>query len=116
MSLDYQLGGIKDWETVCKNPTTGKLKGSTETLIWITIPTLMGEITEKNKDEFLLRCRMYENMRGAMRTYPDGRAVFVSREEVEAHVGLRTNAHTESMPKFRKHLISLMERDAKEEL
>ena len=81
------------------NPKTGKnftkLHPITDTLIWSTIATDIGDITEDNWEEFFIRfdiCQrdtpwMYEVDDETKERTPR----FITPEEVQSHIGLRCN-------------------------
>lgn len=84
MSLDYQLGGIKNWETVCRNEDKS-LKSVTRNIIFSTMAVDIGHITEKNALEFFLRLQVSD----ALSQWP--KAEPITLEQIRQHIGLRTN-------------------------
>lgn len=71
---------------------TYRLNGMTETLIWTSIPVGIPKITEENVDEFFRRVQEIEKD-GALMYSPDGPSYF-TKEDIERHIGLRTNVTT----------------------
>jgi hypothetical protein len=119
MSLNYELGEIPNYKEVCfydvkddEGKPARRMKGVTESLIWLTIPCLFGVITEKNHVEIYRRIHAYEHARGAMRFDKEGNPVYVTLADVKAHIGLRTNVSTESEAAFKRELLARMFRDA----
>ena len=68
-----------------------RLRGITETLIWMTMMVGINEISEKTATEFFARASLEEALWGAMRSKGD-ESVYVSIEDVRRHIGLKTNA------------------------
>ena len=100
MSLNWDLGSIKDHKTYCwlddgkdkDGKPLYKLTGLTETFIWLTMIVGISEITDKNAQEFFTRVSFEENLLGPMRKHKNGKGVYVTFEDVKRHIGLRTNA------------------------
>jgi hypothetical protein len=119
MSLNWSLVQIKGYETLCWIPEEGKsrtqrLAPVTETLIFLTMPVGIGQITERNAGEFYARVHAWERVTMARRMNRDGETVFITPEQVFAHVGLSTNASSMTKIGFAKNLFKRLEMDAKE--
>jgi len=113
MALNWNVGKVKDFKTVCYN-ADGKVNAVTETLIWASMIIGVSDITEKNAEEFFFRISMREKLHGALRRDWSGENpvdVFVTWGEVEAHIGLGTNATNMTRAKFIKHTVNMFERD-----
>lgn len=111
MSLNWNLTKIEDHEERCFNEiTTGpnkgkfKLDATTESLIWTTMLVGMGEITEKNWEEFFIRMRTFE----LILDYDDNRCI--TPADVRNHIGLTTNVSKESRTQFMKKVESSVKR------
>lgn len=66
----------------------------TETLIFSTMALGIGEITDATLDEFVARIDLFQKLHGALMSTWDGKDVSprpITREDVEAHKGLKTN-------------------------
>jgi len=74
----------------------------TNTLVMLTMGTGINTITAENVDEVFARIRLIEKLHGAMLIAPGGGDRFITREEIEAHVGLRTNASSLTRAQFLK--------------
>lgn len=85
MSLDFRLTAIKGWETLCRDEDRN-IRPKTEAIIFATMSTGIGLITEKNYIEFYLRVAAAD----AMSQWP-GRVDPITLEDVKAHIGLQTN-------------------------
>lgn len=118
MSLDWDLGRIKDWKTVCFDGEgdDAQMKTVTSSLIELTINLGINNFTAKNIEQVILRIRMYEAIYGLLvyRTDQDGRKNSLSNEVIRDHVGLHTNGSNFSMHNYKKYCIGAMERRAKE--
>ena len=115
MALNWNVGKVENFKTVCYN-ADGKVNAATETLIWATMIIGMNSITEKNAEEFFIRISMRERLHGALRRDWSGDKpvdVFVTWDEVKAHIGLGTNATNITRAKFIKHTVNMFERDMK---
>jgi len=113
MALNWNVGKVKDFKTVCYN-ADGKVNAVTETLIWASMIIGVSDITEKNAEEFFFRISMREKLHGALRRDWSGENpvdVFVTWDEVKAHIGLGTNATNMTRAKFVKHTVNMFERD-----
>lgn len=120
MSLNFQLGGIADWESVTQiealddAPMQGVTKGDmiqnpvTTSLIWSTIAVGLGEISESNAEKFYGRLRCYEKLFGAFMYRAEGHVgdPWITPEEVIQHIGLTTNVSDESDTKWRTRILS----------
>jgi hypothetical protein len=94
MSLDYQLGAIKDWKTVCfeKHGTPeSRMNPITHSIIFATMAVDVGQITAKNADDFFERLDLIQREAGGLLFEPDRSPYWITRENVRAHIGLRTN-------------------------
>lgn len=118
MSLDWNLTGIQDHETVCWQYTGDgdrrALSPSTHILVYATVITGMDEISTHNATEFFARIHAYERVFGAFRNWPDddGGPAYVLLSEVLAHIGLVTNASRMGRQKFYGNFHDRIKRDA----
>lgn len=115
MSLNWNLSKIKDHETVCwvgeeMNPVT-------HSLLFSTMIVDMGEITEKNVDEFYFRTKVSSKVGGPPMRRVNEEAeggfegVDYSYEDIRKHIGLHTNVCTTSRAAFLKKIGKCLERD-----
>lgn len=83
----------------------------TEALVWASLSTGIGTITEANAAEVYARIHLVEKLFGAMLiraevdgVRPSGEAAFITADEVISHIGLSTNASfkDETRPRFLK--------------
>ena len=105
MSLNYELGRIKNWESVCKDEE-GCITPETEGLIWATLVD-MGAITEKNHKKFANRIKAYEHIYGGDHLVPRRKDDSIEAV-VERHIGLSTNVTTKHASTFKKKLARIM--------
>ena len=110
MSLDYDTKNIKGYKDLWVPATEGRVKLNqlTETLIFATMTTGMGDITEDNWKEFYGRCVIletgcYKNMIPIDSMEPVWKWVLVSPEDIYKHIGLHTNAPKMTKAQFAKH-------------
>ena len=99
MSLNWQIDSIKDYKTVCWMEN-GEMNPVTNVLIWGTISVGIGQITDKNVDEFAARFRIIEKLDGPFLIAREEKRRYVTDEEFIAHIGLSTNVHTETRAKW----------------
>ena len=114
MSLNWDLGGIENFKSVCRNEDES-LREETELLIFYTMNLGMGLITQNNVDKFILRFRMYEVLYGMAKWWNvNGQRVnLISDTLIRKHIGLRTNASSISDAQFNKNMLKQLVREAK---
>lgn len=104
MSLNFKLDKIKDYQTVCWQDE--KLSAVTDGLIWATMGVGLGEITEKNINEWLVRLTFSDKLFGTMLGLAGEKGERVERPftrwELVQHIGLRTNVVNEPRAKWMK--------------
>jgi len=102
MSLNFELEKIKNYKTLC---WTGKeMNPVTPALIWSTTSIGIGEITDKNHEEFFERLDMHQKVYGSiLRT--DSGPFPITIDMVRDHIGLKTNVfHKVTKKKFLSNL------------
>ena len=112
MSLDWNVAKVADYETLCwvEHPDGSRtVNPVTEALVFYTLNVGMGAITAKNAEEFYFRVHQAETMFGAVLNEwgPEDeqpRQVFISLDDVKAHIGLATNASNLTKSAFDKRL------------
>ena len=114
MALNWDLGDIENFKSVCRNEDES-LREETELLIFYTMNLGMGLITQNNVDKFILRLRMYEVMYGMAKWWNvNGQRVnVISDTLIRKHIGLRTNASSISDAQFNKNMLKQLVREAK---
>lgn len=127
MSLNWSLTKIKDHKTVCyeyreKSAEYGIfesgdcMKALTDALIWATMAVDIGEITEKNAEEFHWRVKeLEETYNQPFLRYLDDNGEVQKRpitlEEVRAHIGLSTNVMTISRKQWIAKMLKWQKRE-----
>lgn len=97
-----------NWDsTRCSNPNpvNDNESGERECLIWGSIATDMGEITEKNVNEWFFRFKFLESVGKSITTQP------MTRSVIERWIGLRMNVVTLPRKKWMKRVMDQIERD-----
>lgn len=119
MSLNFKLDKIKDYKTLCwvrLDADGEKLNPVTDGLIWSTMSIGLGEITEKNINEWLVRLQFSDKLFGTLliKAGENGERVErpITREELVAHIGLRTNVTNETRAKWMKRMTERFMSDA----
>jgi hypothetical protein len=102
MSLDFELGKIADWKTVCAHPTDAKkLHPVTDSLIWRCLATDMRGITKDNVEEFFWRVRFLHRFDDANWHFGDDcTPVYLTEQDIIDHIGLSTNVTQKTRAKF----------------
>lgn len=104
MALSYWFTDINDYENLVWIKTGEKNEDGTDevnmnpvtkALIFSTLSVGLGEITNKNVDEFVGRFRILEKIHGPF-IVEDGKGRALEDHEIGAHIGLRTNVSNES--------------------
>jgi hypothetical protein len=130
MALDFNTKNVKDQSLLtviakADDPMQGVKKGQelwsplVEALAHVTMGIGLGELTEKNLPEFLLRVRLWERCFGAMRkSHTGGKLVdvYFTVAELRGMVGFRTNVSPLTRPVFLRNLAAHLERDTNAEL
>ena len=118
MSLNYDLGEIKNYDDLCWLPDevgedgkkTFSLNPVTRALTFHAMSIGMGEITKKNWKEFFIRVAAYEAVEGvSLHGFDEeGKKQFprpITKEDVVNHIGLATNVFPKiSANEFQKRL------------
>ena len=105
MSLNYELGRIKDWEKVCRTEE-GNISFQTEGLIWACLAIDMGAITEKSWKKFVSRIKVHEHLYGGDKLVPrkDDETL---EDVVQRHIGLSTNVSTKHANTYLKKVAKI---------
>lgn len=113
MSLNYDLTKIKDFKAlyICEENEQEEcqLNPTTERLIFLSMEVDLGEISEKNVDEWLVRLEMMRMVGWAPRTP-------ITRADIERHIGLRTNVASKTRAGYKTKLAKHIEREAVEKV
>jgi len=118
MALTWSTEDVNDADTVCKitltedRPGEGLVAGDTiwnpvtTALVWASIQTGIGRITEANAAEVYARINFIEELSGPFLVRGTGEPHNITPEEVHAHIGLWTNVTYKDEPrsKFFKRL------------
>ena len=107
MSLNYELGKIKDFKDVCyeaeKKDGTADMKPTCHTLIFLMMAIGINEITEANAQQVFNRISLLErNSKGGAFRKRDRLDVYFTLDEVETYIGLYTNAGRSTLAEFLK--------------
>jgi len=117
MSLDWDITEVEDYQNVCWIPDGEefRLNPITDALIWLSITTSIGTITEENWKDVYRRIWLDEKLHGArLREGSDPRPI--TPEDVFKHIGLRTNVYskeTERQFAWRLYEQAVQKADAK---
>jgi hypothetical protein len=101
MSLNWNMEKVTDVQTLHEDDNEWAI---TESIIWATMTVDLGEITEKNLDEWAYRLAMLQAVWGAnMRC--GGEPFYLTREHVERRVGLHANVGNMTRAQWLKKLL-----------
>lgn len=103
-----------DKEDLNADGTVDVLSPKHQTIIFMTMFTKIGRVTEDNVAEFYARCSIIEQWDGShCYEIVDGKKkdVFVTPEDCNAAIGLTTNVSTESREKFLNDRKRIMKED-----
>jgi len=113
MSLDFDLAKIKDYKKLFTKATNvdeeDSLNQMTERLIFLAMEVDLGEITEKNVEEWMVRLAMLKRCGWAPRQE-------ITRADIERHVGLKTNVWSMTRVQFRTKLAKHIEHEAMDDV
>lgn len=104
MSLNWSVEKVENFREVCYDDT-GTLRPVTELLVFSTIHTGLGSITEKNADEFYARMTVIHKMHDIGIMTPNGPKL-LDPEHVKAHIGLVANVVNETRAQWVKRNFS----------
>ena len=107
MSLDWDMTKVKDFEALHKEADQSVV---TDILVWGSLSLDIGEITEKNIDEWLFRMKAFERVAGQGQGIKDGKSFNPSREDLTRRIGMRTNVCTKTRKQFLKKCCNMLER------
>jgi hypothetical protein len=110
MALHWELGKVKNYKELCYHYLENgdkMMKGKTESLLFLTMVVGMCEITQKNWREFYTRIFMLERTHGSY-FYKDGKPDYYTPAEIQAHIGLGTNASNLTKTQFNKKIIEML--------
>jgi hypothetical protein len=100
MSLNWNIEKCANW----KKLGTKQNWPVTNALIWATMAVQMGEITQRNFEEFYRRLNIIESKNGTFLNRPgaDGEyePYFITKADVVKRIGLRTNVGITSKSHF----------------
>lgn len=115
MSLDWNISRIKDRETVCfqGKGKDRRLKPETKILIFATLSVGLGDITEKNLEEWRYRFAVLDRINSHVGNMK-GKGFNPTAEQLRAHVGLSTNVFP-AVPrkKWLNNVRDMIDRDAR---
>jgi len=113
MALNWDLGNIENFKSVCRNDDES-LREETELLIFYTMHLGINSITESNVKKFTLRFRMFEVLHGMSkwRNVNGERINAISDTLIKNHIGLKTNASSLSDAQFNKNMLRQLVREA----
>jgi hypothetical protein len=115
MSLNWDISEIDDFKNKCvyqaerDDPSAGIKKGDdmisgvTDALIWATMSVGIPKITEENWQKFFARLNFYERLFSPWRRL-DGKPFYFKPEDVQMHIGLKTNVPPETDARWRKRM------------
>lgn len=113
MSLNWNLTKIRNRDVVCwerDEHGCNNISGVTHTIILRTMAVDLGEVTEKNIDEWLFR------MRCLARVYGDDGWTNIVREQLQNHIGLSTNVSSKTRKQFIARMSKALECECMYEL
>jgi hypothetical protein len=99
------------WTDDSKESAT-RLHPITAELVFGSMNIGIGEITKENCEEVFIRYRMIAMVYGAPLHDGEGDDIFITRENVQAHIGLRTNVSNTTKRKFHADITRRMREQA----
>ena len=112
MSLNWNAQDVHDFEALHGDEVQWAI---TKAIVFRTMLTNMGEITEKNYEEFYTRIALCDRLFGSLIGLTDEdaemRDYFITLADVKRRIGLETNVHEQSKAKFNGWLVRTLRRD-----
>lgn len=117
MSLSWDLTAIVEKEKICWVPIENQdgmveMGALTNALVWATMLVGMNSITAKNSKEFHKRLIEFEIVHGTGMLTTEGTSRQPSLQEIQSHVGLKTNATPMTTGKWGSYLKKLVTAEA----
>ena len=97
MSLNWNIEGVKDSESVCwikGDDDKFTMNPVTHAIIFTTMSVDIGRITDDNWPEFYARSQIISRLYGKPLINSDGEEADLTPEDVKAHIGLYCNVIT----------------------
>jgi len=116
MSLNYGYGFVPDHLTTSPFDEN-KIHPVTNYLIWSSLLTGISSITKANVDEVFRRIAVLQKLEGAQIQYVDPISndwieIYLTRQDIENHIGLWTNASYLTATQFDKKIMERLSREA----
>ena len=106
MSLDWNMTKVKDFESL----KTDEDRAINDILIWGSLSVDLGEITEKNVDEWVFRFKVLERVSGHPAGWKGKERFNPSRADIGRRIGMHTNVCTKTRKQFLKKCCNMLER------
>lgn len=111
MSLNWDITRVDEKVAYQTDENGDKIFGPyTNTIISMTFILDMGEITEKNLDEWYFRLELFQDMSGPLLQGPKGNKR-LTIDVVKDFVGLSTNVRTTTKTQFKNKCFRIWEQD-----
>ena len=110
MALHYDLTKVNNFQELVDDDAQSQINSA---IIHMTMGIGIRELTTKNLKEFFIRSRMTELTFGEFTWNKDGR-YFLTPKDIEARIGLHTNADSMTKPQHNKHLITYLRSKAEQ--
>ena len=101
MSLNWNIRSVREYEELVDG---GRESAITEMLVWATMAIGLGDITEKNADEFYARVKLAEKLTGTF-GWVEGKNYSLQPEDVQRRIGLSTNVTDEARSTWLKRYV-----------
>jgi len=112
MGLNLDMTKVKDFDKLKSDEESAK----TNVLIWATMTIDLGEITEKNIDEWLFRAKLYTKATGhGLGSNKDG-IWNPSKEDLIKRIGLHCNVCSTTRAAYMKKVMKALEHDVEYEI
>lgn len=108
LNFDYKACKKVDGKNVYDHPNDEKQwHPVAESIVWTLLIVGFNDITEKNIDRVWARFSMYQNIVGPLIRYGDGVKAYITREDLEQHIGVRTNVSNQTDAAWAKHIVKV---------
>ena len=97
MSLNWDVSKVADYKEMQETES-----GITDAVIWLTMAVGLGEITEKNCEEFARRAALVQMLNGSWLI----RGIYVTEDMIRRRIGLHTNVSDETWAAWSKRYLS----------
>jgi len=111
MALNFDVSNITDYQNITTSPfDENKWHPITEYLVFGLMGIGINEIKVGNVDEVFRRVAIHQKLYGpALEYYQPPTSIYLTRQDIKNHIGLRTNVSNMTSAEFNKKTFKIFE-------